>query len=104
MITGKTSDELHQEWMQNPNYVREYDALEEEFALAAALIDARGRAGLSQGELAERMHTSQSAVARLEGGSQNTSIKTLKRFAEATGSRLRIQFEPMPPKTDGLAL
>jgi len=80
--------------MRDPRYRREYDALEEEFALASAMIEARARAGLTQEELAERMATSQSAIARMESGRSIPSGSTLKRFAKATGTRLRIRFEP----------
>lgn len=89
----KISD-LHKKWMKDPEYKREYDALEEEFALASAIISARARAGLTQEELAVRMETSQSAIARLESGRTIPSGRTLKRFARATGTRLRISFEP----------
>ncbi|NOT13369.1 MAG: helix-turn-helix transcriptional regulator [Methylococcaceae bacterium] len=88
----KISD-LHNKWVQDKAYQEAYDALEDEFALAAALIEARSRAGLTQGELAERMHTTQSAVARFEGGHIPT-IRTLEKIAKATGSRLKISFEP----------
>lgn len=64
-----------------------YDALEEEFNLARELIAARTRAGLTQSELAVRMGTSQSVIARLESGAQLPSVKTLLRFAKATRSR-----------------
>jgi len=64
-----------------------YDALDEEFALARELIAARVRAGLTQAELAQRMGTTQSAIARLESGAQLPSVKTILRFAKATGSR-----------------
>jgi transcriptional regulator with XRE-family HTH domain len=86
---------LHKKWMKDPEYRKEYDGLEEEFALASALIEARSRAGLTQEELAERMDTSQSAIARMESGRATPSGTTLKRFAQATGTRLRISFEPM---------
>lgn len=86
--------ELHKKWMRDPEYRREYDALEEEFALASAMIEARSRAGLTQEELAEKMDTSQSAIARMESGRSIPSGNTLKRFARATGTRLRIGFEP----------
>ena len=90
---------LHKKWLKDPNYRREYEGLEEEFALASAIIDARSRAGLTQEELAAKMRTSQSAVARLESGRTIPSGSTLKRFARATGTRLRITFEPARPRT-----
>jgi transcriptional regulator with XRE-family HTH domain len=86
--------DLHKTWLRDPDYQREFDALEEEFALASALIAARSRAGLTQEELAEKMETSQSAIARMESGRTIPSGSTLKRFARATGTRLRITFEP----------
>lgn len=88
--------ELHADWMQDPAYREAYDALEEEFALAQAIIKARMKAGLTQEELAARMQTSQSAIARLESGRTIPSARTLARFAKATGTRLRISFEPGP--------
>ncbi len=86
--------DLHSEWMRDAEYRREYDALAGEFELARTLIDARAQAGLTQEELAERMATSQSAVARMESGKVMPSGRTLERFAKATGTRLRISFEP----------
>ncbi len=86
--------DLHKKWLRDDDYRREYDALEEEFALASALIAARSQAGLTQEELAEKMDTSQSAIARMESGRTIPSGSTLKRFARATGTRLRITFEP----------
>ncbi len=86
--------DLHARWMRDEAYRAEYVGLEEEFALAAALIEARLGAGLTQEALAERMETTQSAVARLESGRSLPSARTLKRFAAATGTRLRIRFEP----------
>ncbi|MGA2851150.1 MAG: helix-turn-helix transcriptional regulator [Terracidiphilus sp.] len=77
--------------LQDPEVKREYDALEQEFAIASELIRARARAGLSQAELAERMGTSQSAIARLESGRTLPSAKTLIRFAEATGSKVELR-------------
>ena len=90
--------DLHKAWLKEPNYRREYDLLEEEFALAAAVAKARQRAGLSQAELARRMKTTQSTVARLESGRGRPSTRTLTRFAKATGHRLKISFEPMREK------
>lgn len=88
-------EEVFDRWRQDPEYVAAYDALEEEFAIANALIAARAHANLTQDEVAERMQTSQSAVARLEGGRSNASLRTLKRYAAATGTRLQISFQPV---------
>lgn len=82
------------EWMKNPAFRAEYDALEEEFALAAALIRARSEAHMTQEDVAKAMGTTQAVVARLESGRTMPSTRTLQRFAKATGSRLRISFEP----------
>jgi ribosome-binding protein aMBF1 (putative translation factor) len=86
-------DELAREWLQDPEFRAEYDALEGEFALATALIEARARAALTQAQVAERMGTTQAVIARLESGRTKPSTRTLERFARATGMRLRIHFE-----------
>jgi ribosome-binding protein aMBF1 (putative translation factor) len=86
-------EKLAAKWRKNPEFMREYDALEEEFALATALIGARAQAGLTQAELAERMGTTQSAIARMEGGKAKPSTTTLAKLAKATGTRLRVSFE-----------
>ncbi len=89
-----TVDDLHKNWMKNPDYRREYAAFEEEFSLTAAFIEARSRAGLTQEQVAQRMKTTQAVVARLEGGGSKPSTRTLEKYAQATGSRLKISFEP----------
>ena len=86
-------EEIFQEWRKDPEYVAAYDALEEEFALAEALIKARSIADMTQEDVAKAMGTTQAAVARLESGRSRPSTRTLRRFAEATGTRLKISFE-----------
>ena len=86
---------LHQKWSKDAVYRQAYDALKEEFALAAAIAEARGRAGLTQEEVAQRMHTTQSNIARLEAGRTTPSTRTLEKFADAVGARLKISFEPI---------
>jgi len=49
--------DLYVEWMKDPEYREAYDALDEGFALASALIRARADAGLTNEQLAERMGT-----------------------------------------------
>lgn len=85
---------LHRRWSKDPDYKDAYDAPGEEFDLPRALIEARTAAGLSQSQLAKRMNTSQSYIARLEGGKVRPSTDALERFAQATGTRLRIVLGP----------
>ncbi|SIQ92612.1 transcriptional regulator, XRE family [Rhizobium sp. RU33A] len=87
--------DLHEAWLEKPDYRDAYDALEDEFSLIRAVVEARLQAGLTQAELAERMQTSQSAVARLESGRVKPSATTLEKLARATGTRLKISFEPV---------
>jgi ribosome-binding protein aMBF1 (putative translation factor) len=85
---------LHKKWMQNePNYRKAFAALEEEYSLASAMVEARAQAGLTQKQLAKKMHTTQAVIARLESGRTKPSTRTLERLATATGLRLRISFE-----------
>ncbi len=83
----------HTRWSKRPAYRKAYAALADEFDLAAMVMQVRIQAGLSQQELAERIGTKQPAIARIEGG-QMPSTTTLRRIAEATGTRLKITFEP----------
>lgn len=87
-------EEAAKDWFKDPEFAAEYEALEEEFALAAALIKARSAAQMTQDDVARAMGTTQTVIARLESGRQMPSTRTLQRFAKATGSRLRISFEP----------
>ena len=92
------AEELFEAWHRDPTYVATYERLEEAFALASTLIDARAKAGLTQQELATRMHTTQAVIARLGSGRVKPSTRTLERFAAATGTRLRISLEPTSPR------
>jgi ribosome-binding protein aMBF1 (putative translation factor) len=85
-------------WTGTSSPETEHDVLDGAFALAAALVEARVHAGLTQAQLAARMNTSQTAIARLESVRGNPSLKTLRRFAEATGTQLKISFETGPAR------
>jgi DNA-binding transcriptional regulator YiaG len=76
--------------LKNPAVRAEYDRLEPEFALARELLTARTKAKLTQGEVARRMGTSQSAVARMESGRTLPSTTSLVKYAHAVGRQLRI--------------
>ncbi len=94
---------LFRKFMKDPEFRREFDALEEEFRLAAALIGARARAGLSQADVARRMGTSQPAVARLESGKHRPTTRSIAAFAKATGHRVEIRLVPIAKKRRGSA-
>ena len=75
-------NDLHRKWMKNKEYRKAYE--EPEFALARAVIDARVKAGFTQEQLAQRMDTTQSLIARLETGRTRPSTQTLERLGAAT--------------------
>jgi transcriptional regulator with XRE-family HTH domain len=79
--------------LARPGVRREYEALSEEFELLDEILKARADAGLTQAELAERIGTTQSAVARLESalGKHSPSLATLKRYASALGYRVQVR-------------
>ena len=87
-----TLKKLKAKSFKNPKIKAAYDRLEDEYALAGSLIDARTRARLTQSELARRMGTTQSAIARLESGRAVPSGATLLKFAKAVRRTLRVQF------------
>ena len=93
-------EEAAKEWMKDPEFRAAYDALEDEFALAGALIKARSEADMTQEQVATAMGATQAVVARLESGRVKASTRTLERFARATRTRLRISFVPekFPPR------
>lgn len=86
--------ELKRRLMEDPEFREEYSRIDDEFTLIEALIRARTAANLTQAELARRLGTTQSAIARLEGGGVSPSFATLRRYAEATGTRLTVGLVP----------
>ena len=95
----KTHDDMIAAWKKDSIFRKEYDALEEQFGLFDVLLKARYDAGLTQAEVAERMGTKTSAVARLEAGGgrqqHSPSLATLQKYAAAVGCRLEINLIPL---------
>jgi ribosome-binding protein aMBF1 (putative translation factor) len=83
----KTLKTLKAELLADPDVRRAYDEMALEYEIAREIIRARAAAGLTQEQLAKRMGTAQSFVAKLESGSTLPSTNTLKRVAKATGTR-----------------
>lgn len=86
---------LHHKSSDEPAHRQAHGAQDHEVVLALAIAEARSRAGLTQAEVALRMQTSQSNIARMEAGRTTPSTRTLERFAEAVGARLKISFPPV---------
>jgi len=79
--------------LARPEIKREYDRLAEEFEFLDEILKARAAAGLTQADVAARIGTTQSAVARLESpvGKHSPSLATLQRYASALGYRLQLR-------------
>ena len=87
-------DKFVEEQLKDPEVRAEYDALEPEFTIIQAIIDARKNRGLTQKQLSDRTGIAQGDISRLENGNANPSLNTLKRLATAMGMTLRIEFTP----------
>ena len=85
-----------------PGVKEAYDALEDEFAFLDEVLKARAESGLTQAEVAQRVGTTQSAIARLESATpkHSPSIATLQRYARALGYRVQVRLvkEPRPTR------
>ena len=90
----KTLKDIKRELLADPAARAEYEGMTAEFSMARELIAARSRAGLTQGDVAQRMGTTQSVIARLEGGGRIPSLRTVQRYAEALGARAVVRIEP----------
>lgn len=82
----KAHEEFKAELLRDPRVRKAYGAMAPKLEIARELIAARARAGLTQGQVASRMGTPQSVIARLEGG-KPPIVRTLVRYAKATGAR-----------------
>jgi transcriptional regulator with XRE-family HTH domain len=90
MLTHK---ELKARALKRADVKAEYDQLDEEFAFLDEFLKARSTAGITQAEIAERIGTTQSAIARLESGrgKHSPSLATLQKYALALGCRLELR-------------
>lgn len=80
--------------MKNPEFIKEYDAIQPEMDVIRAIVDARTSQNITQKELAERTGINQADISKLENGTRNPSINLLKRLAEGMGMVLKIEFVP----------
>lgn len=85
-------EKFKKEMLSNPDVKEEYDALEPEFDIIQAMIDARKQQHLTQKELAERTGITQADISRIENGTRNPSLEMIKRLAKGMGMRLKLEF------------
>jgi len=90
MLTHK---ELKKRALARTDVKEQYEQLDEEFRLLDEFLKARAAAGITQAEVAERIGTTQSAIARLESGKgkHSPSLATLQKYAHALGCRLELR-------------
>ena len=79
------------EALRNPQLKREYEKIAPRYAVISELIAARIKKGITQKELAKQMGTTQSSIARLEGGSINPSLEFLQKIAQVMGYKFTIR-------------
>ena len=90
---SKFNDFLNEQ-LQDPEVRAEYEALEPEFSIMQAMIDARKSSGMTQKQLSEKTGIAQADISKLESGSANPSLRTLQRLAAGMGMRINIEFQP----------
>lgn len=89
----KFRDFLNEE-LKDPQLKAEYDALEPEYSIINALIEARKSQNLSQQDLSDRTGITQADISRIENGTRNPSLAMLKRLAKGLGMQLKLEFLP----------
>ena len=80
--------------LKDPDLKKEYDALQPEYDLIQAMIDARKKQNITQKQLSEMTGITQADISRIENGTRNPSLSMLKRLAEGLGMRLKLEFVP----------
>lgn len=94
---GKNFRETLNEQLKDPEFLAEWEALEPERQIIRAIIDGREANDLTQKQLAEATGITQADISRLENGTANPSLRTLKRLASGMGMQLKIEFVPNAP-------
>ena len=89
-----TFDDMLNEQLQDPEFRKEYEAIQPEMAVIRAIVDARISQNLTQKELSERSGINQADISKIENGTRNPSLNLLKRLADGMGMTLKIEFVP----------
>ncbi|MBP3919280.1 MAG: helix-turn-helix transcriptional regulator [Clostridia bacterium] len=92
---GKNFRTTLNEQLKNPEFKKEWDALEPEYQIIKAMLDTRGEKAMTQKQLADITGIPQADISRLENGNANPSLKTLQRLAAGMEMRLKLEFVPI---------
>jgi len=85
--------DLRKELLSDPEVKKEYDRLAPRYAVISTIIEARIKKGMTQKDVADKIGTKQSAIARLEAGNTNPTIEFLEKIAAVLGAKLTIQLQ-----------
>lgn len=94
---GKNFRETLNEQLLDPEFREEWEALEPERQIIRAILEGREERDLTQKQLAEATGINQADISRLESGTANPSLRTLKRLAAGMGMALKLEFVPIHP-------
>lgn len=89
-----TFDDMLNEQLQDPEFRKEYEAIQPEMDVIRAIVDARISQNLTQKDLSERSGINQADISKIENGTRNPSLNLLKRLADGMGMTLKIEFVP----------
>lgn len=98
MSSYKEYKEYKEQALSNPEEKAEYDALQPEYDIIQAMIDARTSQNLTQKELSDITRITQADISRIENGTRNPSLAMIKRIAAGLGMQLRLEFVSTPAK------
>ena len=84
--------------LRNPEVKAEYDALQPEYDIIQAMIDARVQQNMTQKDLSAKTGITQADISRIENGTRNPSLSMVKKLAQGLGMQLKLEFVPMPTK------
>lgn len=90
--------EYKEKVLQNPEIKAEYDALQPEYDIIQAMINARIKQNITQKELSARTGITQADISRIENGTRNPSLNMVKKLAQGLGMQLKIEFIPTAAK------
>ena len=85
--------------LQDPELNKEYDALQPEYDIIQAMIDARAQQNMTQKELSNKTGITQADISRIENGTRNPSLSMVKKLAWGLGMQLKLEFVPIPSKS-----